>query len=70
MRLVLRLASLVAILSAVPVALIAVPTGPCPDRPGRCWFVSYPRLGVLVLLVILGLLLWAFTQVGERRKQP
>lgn len=64
--LVLRLAAAAVSLAAVPVALIAIPTVPCPTGPpGLCHVVSYPRLGVMVLVVALGLLLWAIADSAE-----
>ncbi len=64
-RRALRLLSLVVTLSAVPIALLGIPTIRCPTRTGTCHAVSYPRLGVMVLLVVLGVLLWGITEAGE-----
>jgi cytochrome P450 len=61
----LKLLSLAVTLSAVPVALIGIPTVACPTRAGMCHVVSYPRLGVMTLLVALGLLLWGIADPGE-----
>ena len=52
-------------LSAVPIAFVGIPTVPCLTRSGTCYAVSYPRLGVMALLVVLGVLLWAITEAGE-----
>ena len=64
-RRAIRLLSLVVTLSAIPIALVGIPTVPCLTRPGTCYAVSYPRLGVMVLLVVLGVLLWGITEAGE-----